>query len=95
MSLGLFQEFIVFVSGVTQGTEDLGSVQDFVLLLWCESGELGGRGSPRFPSVITVVKLLLRLYSRSNKLFGRVALRVLSNIHDRALLQKQPTDSTR
>ena len=56
MSPGLFQEFMVFAPGVTQGTEDLGSVQDFVLLLWCESGELGGRGSPRFPCVIAVVK---------------------------------------
>ena len=55
MSPGLFQEFMVFVPGVTQGNEDTGSVQDFILLLWCKSGELGSRGSPRFPCKTSVV----------------------------------------
>ena len=43
MSPGLFQEFMVFVPGVTQGNEDAGSAQDFILLFRCKSGELGNR----------------------------------------------------
>ena len=35
---------------------DAESVQDFILLLWCESGKLGSRGSPRFPCVTPVVE---------------------------------------
>ena len=41
MSPGLLQDFMVLIPGVTQGNQDMGSVQD---LSWCESGELGGRG---------------------------------------------------
>ena len=52
MCPGLFQDFMVFIPDVNQGNEDTASVQDFILLfLWCKSGELGGRGSPRFPCV--------------------------------------------
>ena len=54
MSPGLFQDFMVFVPGVTQGNEDAGSAQDFILLLWCKSGELGSRESPRFPCTTSV-----------------------------------------
>ena len=43
MSPGLFQEFMVFVPGVTQGNEDAGSTQDSILLFRCKSGELGSR----------------------------------------------------
>ena len=43
MSPGLFQDFMVFVPGVTQGNEDAGSTQDFILLFRCKAGELGSR----------------------------------------------------
>ena len=49
---------------------------------WCKSRELGGRGSPKFPCVTSIIN-----YSY-NKLLGRVAFRILSNIHDGALLRK-------
>ena len=32
MSSGLFQDFMVFVPGVTQGNEDAESVEDYILL---------------------------------------------------------------
>ena len=57
MSPELFQDFMVFVPGVTQGNEDAGSVQDFILLFfWCKSGEFVSRGSPRFLFVAPVVE---------------------------------------
>ena len=46
---------MVFVPGVIQENEDAGSVQDFILLFWCKSGELGSSGSPRFPCTTSVV----------------------------------------
>ena len=50
-------EIDIFVPGVAQGSEDAGSDQDFILLFfWCKSGELIGRGSPRFPYVTPVVE---------------------------------------
>ena len=55
MSPGLFQDFMVFVPGVTQGNEDAWSAQYLNLLFWCKSGELGSRGSPRFPCTTLVV----------------------------------------
>ena len=82
MSPRLFQDFMVFFPGVTQGTENAGSVQDFILLFLCKSGELGGRVSPIFPCVISVVGSFLRA------VIGRIALRVLSNIHDGTLPRK-------
>ena len=49
MSLGLPQDFMVFVPGVSQGNDDAGLIQDFVLFfVWCKLGELRGRESPRF-----------------------------------------------
>ena len=54
-SPGLFQDFMVFVPGVTQGNDNAGSVQDFISLFWCKSGELGSRGSPRFPCTTSLV----------------------------------------
>ena len=56
--------------------------------VWCKSRELGGRGSKiplRKPSG---GKPLLRTSSRYNKLLGSVEFRILSNIHDGALLSK-------
>ena len=55
MSPGLLEDFMVFVPGVTQGNEDAGSAQDFIMLFWCKSGELGSRGSRRFPCTTPVV----------------------------------------
>ena len=46
---------MVFVPGVIQANEDAGSVQVFILLFWCKSGELGSSGSPRFPCTTSVV----------------------------------------
>ena len=55
------------------------SVQNFILLfcVWCESRELGGKGSSRFSHVILVVETS-----------DRVAFRILSNISDGASMQK-------
>ena len=43
---------------LNQGSEDVGLVRDFILLFcaWCESRELGGRGSSRFSCVTPVVE---------------------------------------
>ena len=46
----------IFIPRVTQGNEDVGSVQDFILSFWCESRLLGDRASPSFPCVIPVVE---------------------------------------
>ena len=85
MSPGLFQEFMVFVPGVTQGNEDAGSAQDFILLFRCKSGELGTGKSEISLYNVSGRKFLLRFSSCCNKLLGRAALRVLSNIHGGAL----------
>ena len=55
ISPGFFQEFMVFVLGITQGNENAGLAQDFILLFYLKSGELGSRGSPRFLSVTSGV----------------------------------------
>ena len=55
MSPGLFQDFMVFVPGVTQGNESAGSAQDFILLFWYKSKELESRGNLRFPCTTSVV----------------------------------------
>ena len=83
MSPGLLQDFMVFVPGVTQGNENAGSVQDFILLLLFK---LVGRGSPRFPCVTSVVGSLSSEFLRA--VIGRTTLRVLSNIHDGVLPRK-------
>ena len=86
MSPGLFEDFMVFVPGVIQGNEDAGSAQDFILLFRCKSRELGSRESPRFPCTMSVVRSFSSDFLRvGNKLLGRAALRVLSNIHGGAL----------
>ena len=59
-----------------------------------KSRELGGRwvgrgrGSPRFSCLTPAVESFLRSTSSYNKLLGRVAFKILSNIHDGALLRK-------
>ena len=65
MSPGLFQDFMVFVPGVTQGNEDAGSTQDFILLFRCKAGELGSRKSKI--SLFSGREFLLRLSSCCNK----------------------------
>ena len=47
----LFQDFMVFMLVLIQGNKDSESVEDFVSLFWCKSGELGGGGSPRFSCI--------------------------------------------
>ena len=71
-----------------QGNEDVGSIQDFILLffVWCESRELGGRGSSRFSCVTPVAEIFSS---------DRVAFRIPSSISSGAPLQKQPTALTR
>ena len=59
-------------------------MKDFILLFWCKSGEFRGRESPRFPCVVTPVMESFFsdfLHAVCDKLLGRVALRVLSNIN--------------
>ena len=53
----------------------------------CKSRELGGRRCPRLPCLTPVVESSLKP-SSYNKLLGRVAFKILSNIHDGALLRK-------
>ena len=69
-----------------QGCKNMGSVQNFVLLfcVWCESRELGSRGSSRFSCVTPVVETFS----------DRVAFRIPPNISDGAPLQKQTTALT-
>ena len=71
---------------LNQGSEDVGLVRDFILLfcVWCESRELGGRGSSRFSYVTPVVETS----------WDRVAFRIPSNISNGALLRKQQTALT-
>ena len=87
MSPGLFQDFMVFVPGVTQGNEDAGSAQDFILLFWCKSGELGSRGSPRFPCTTSAVGSFSSDFLRAVMTVSP-ALTVLSNFHGGALPRK-------
>ena len=54
------------------------------LCVWCESKPLGGRMSAKS---LAPRKPLCRFFSSYGKLFGRAALRILSNINDRAPLQ--------
>ena len=84
----LWFSFVVLLKEMrTRGESKISSYWFF----WCKSGELGGRGSPRFPCVATVVKNFSSDLQSYNNVFGRVAFRLLSNIHDGALSQKQPT----
>ena len=52
--------------------------------VWCESRELGSKGSSRFTCITPVVETFS----------DRVTFRIPSNISDRAPLQKQPTALT-
>ena len=63
---------------------------------WCKSKKLRGRGSPRFSCIAPVVESFSSdLLRANNKLLGRgLAFNILSNIpsniHNGALLRKQP-----
>ena len=83
----------IFIPRVTQGNEDVGSVEDFILSFLCESRELGGRqGESNIPLCNpSGGKILLRAPTSYNKVLDRVAFRILSNIHDGAPMRKQPT----
>ena len=70
---------MVFIPGVTQGSEEAGSVQDFILFLY-KSGKLGRRRYLRFPFVPSGGKFRVRPSSRYNKKLGSVAFRILSNM---------------
>ena len=61
-------------------------ISSYCFFFWCESRELGGRGSSRFFCVIPVVETFSS---------DRVTFRIPSNISDRALLGKQSTALTR
>ena len=60
-------------------------ISSYCFCVWCESRELGGRVSSRYPCVTRLVKTFSP---------DRVALRTLSNIHDGTPLRKQPTALT-
>ena len=55
------------------------------ICVWCESEEIGGRRSPRFPYVTPVFEIFS---------LDRVSLRIPSNINDVVPLRKQPTTWT-
>ena len=73
-------------SSSLHGSKNVGSVQNFMLLVcaWCESRELGSKGSSRFACITPVVETFS----------DRVTFRIPSNISDGAPLQKQPTALT-
>ena len=54
----LVDEIFIFVAGVTQGNEDAdeSKILPCCFHVWCNSRELGGRGSSRFPCVTPVVE---------------------------------------
>ena len=89
MSPGLFKEFIIFVPGFTRENEDAGF---FFLISSCcfginQENLKQGESEISFHNEISG-KLLFRLSLCCNKLLGRAALRVLSNIHGGPLLQR-------
>ena len=54
----------IFITGVTQGNEDVGSVQNFILLFLCvrcKSKELGGRGSNLACGDVEIPLVVIRL----------------------------------
>ena len=61
-------------------------ISSYCFCVWCKSRELGSRGSSRFPCVTPVLETF---YS------DRVVFRILTNINDGALLQKQSMALTR
>ena len=81
----------IFYPHVTQGNEDAGSVLDFILLFGVNQKNTRQRKSKIALCYPSSIKLLLRPSLRYNKLLSRVAFKILSNIHDRTLLRKEPT----
>ena len=61
-------------------------ISSYCFCVWCKSRELGSRGSSRFSCVTPVLETF---YS------DRVVFRILTNINDGALLQKQSMALTR
>ena len=68
-----------------EGVKAWGQSKISLFCVWCESRELGGKGSSRFFCVSQVVETFSS---------DRVAFRIPSNISDGALLRKQPTTLT-
>ena len=89
----LVEEFFIFLFLVllkeirTRGGSQISSC---CFCVWCKSKELGGRqGMSNIPLCNpSDGKPLLRLSSSYNRLLVRDAFRILSNIHEGALLQK-------
>ena len=83
-----------FAPGVNQGNRDVRLAQDFISLFLCLViiKRIRRQDESRIPlRSPSGGKLLLRPSAGCNKLLGRVVLRILSNIQDEALLQKQAT----
>ena len=77
-----------------KGKEHAGAVQDliFCFCVWCKSRNFRRQGlSKIFSCNHSDGKLLLRPSTSYNRLLDKVASRILSNIHDRALLRKYST----
>ena len=94
----LVDEFFIFLFLMLlkeMKTHGESKISSSCFCVWCKSKELGGWGSPGLPCLNQVGKSFVRPTSNYNKLLGRVAFRILSNIHDGALLRKQPTALTR
>ena len=68
-----------------EGVKAWGQSKISLFCVWCESRELGGKGSSRFFCVSQVVETFSS---------DRVAFRIPSNISDGALLRKQSTALT-
>ena len=66
-------------------TWDQSKISSSCICVWCESGELGCRRNSRLPCVNPMVKIFSS---------DRVTFRILSNINNKAPLQKQPTALT-
>ena len=66
-------------------TWDQSKILSYCFCVWCESRELGSRGSSRLPCVTPVVEAFS----------DRVTFRNPSNMNNRAPLRKQPTGLTR
>ena len=87
----LDEVFFIFSFLVLLKDEYVGPVQDFILLFRVNQENLGA-GESKIPLCDpSGRKLLLRPSSSYNKLMGWVAFRILSKIHNGALLQKQST----
>ena len=88
LHLAFIPDFTRFLPWLTSGwvllqwNENVESVQilSYCICVWCESGELGGRRSLRFPCVTPVVETFSS---------DRISFRTPSNISNTAPLRKQ------